>query len=117
MPPLSPLVLSDPPAANGTCAGLLPDPPLLTATDNNNNGLPDGEGGGILVSPPPASESASSGLDLGQTIGVAVGCSLAVVLLVAALGFLVLKRGRRKGPSATNEAASGVQLKAESQAT
>ena len=115
--PLPPLVLSDPPAANGACAGLLPDPPLLTATDNNNNGLPDGEGGGILVSPPPASESASSGLDLGQTIGVAVGCSLAVVLLVAALGFLVLKRGRRKGPSATNEAASGVQLKAESQAT
>ena len=117
MPPLSPLVLSDPPAANGACAGLLPDPPLLTATDNNNNGLPDGEGGAwiFLVSPPPASESASSGLDLGQTIGVAVGCSLAVVLLVAALGFLVLKRGRRKGPSATNEAASGVQLKAETQ--
>ena len=64
MPPLSPLVLSDPPAANGACAGLLPDPPFLTATDNNNNGLPDGEGSaagsgggeggaGILVSPPP----------------------------------------------------------------
>ena len=113
--PLSPLVLSDPPAANGACAGLLPDPPLLTATDNNNNGLPDGEGGGILVSPPPASESASSGLDLGQTIGVAVGCILAAVLL-GALGLFVLKRGRRKGPSATNEAASGVQLKAETQA-
>ena len=162
MPPLSPLVLSDPPAANGACAGLLPDPPLLTATDNNNNGLPDGDG-----SPPSqcscsedavqaaqeavqakqeaiqakqdaeqakqaaatlmeeyerrklsaaATESASSGLDLGQTIGVAVGCSLAVVLLVAALGLFVLKRGRRKGPSATNEAASGVQVKAESQA-
>ena len=63
-----------------------------------------------------ALESASSGLDLGQTIGVAVGCSLAVVLLVAALGLFVLKRGRRKGPSATNEAASGVQLKAETQA-
>ena len=163
------MVLSDPPAANGACAGLLPDPPLLTATDNNNNGLPDGDG-----SPPSqcscsedavqaaqeavkakqeavqakqeaiqakqdaeqakqaaatlmeeyerrklsaaATESASSGLDLGQTIGVAVGCSLAVVLLVAALGLFVLKRGRRKGPSATNEAASGVQLKAESQA-
>ena len=30
-----------------------------------------------------ALESASSGLGLGQTIGVAVGCSLAVVLLVA----------------------------------
>ena len=57
-----------------------------------------------------ALESASSGLDLGQTIGVAVGCSFAVVLLVA-LGLFVLKRGRRKGPSATNEAASGVQLK------
>ena len=170
------MVLSDPPAANGACAGLLPDPPLLTATDNNNNGLPDGDG-----SPPSqcscsedavqakeeavqakqeavqakqeviqakqeaiqakqdaeqakqaaatlmeeyerrklsaaALESASSGLGLGQTIGVAVGCSLAVVLLVAALGLFVLKRGRRKGPSATNEAASGVQLKAESQA-
>ena len=62
-----------------------------------------------------ASESASSGLSLGQTIGVAVGCSLAVVLLVA-LGLFVLMRGRRKGPSATNEAASGVQLKAETQA-
>jgi len=62
-----------------------------------------------------ASESASSGLSLGQTIGVAVGCSLAVVLLVA-LGLFVLMRGRRKGPSATNEVASGVQLKAESQA-
>ena len=61
-----------------------------------------------------ASESASSGLSLGQTIGVAVGCSLAVVLLVA-LGLFVLMRGRRKGPSATNEAASGVQLKAETQ--
>ena len=57
-----------------------------------------------------ALESASSGLGLGQTIGVAVGCSLAVVLLVA-LGVFVLKRGRHKGPSATNEAASGVQLK------
>ena len=57
-----------------------------------------------------ALESASSGLGLGQTIGVAVGCSLAVVLL-GALGLFVLKRGRRKGPSATNEAASGVQLK------
>ena len=57
-----------------------------------------------------ALESASSGLSLGQTIGVAVGCSFAVVLLVA-LGLFVLKRGRRKGPSATNEAASGVQLK------
>ena len=31
-----------------------------------------------------------------------------------ALGLFVLKRGRRKGPSATNEAAAGVQLKAES---
>ena len=59
-----------------------------------------------------ALESASSGLGLGQTIGVAVGCSLAVVLLVAqTLGLFVLKHGRRKGPSATNEAASGVQLK------
>ena len=58
-----------------------------------------------------ALESASSGLSLGQTIGVAVGCSLAVVLLVALGVFVVLKRGRRKGPSATNEAASGVQLK------
>ena len=48
-----------------------------------------------------ALESASSGLGLGQTIGVAVGCSLAIVLLVLALGFFVLKRGRRKGPSAT----------------
>ena len=57
-----------------------------------------------------ALESASSGLGLGQTIGVAVGCSLAIVLLVLALGFFVLKRGRRKGPSATNEASSGVQL-------
>ena len=64
-----------------------------------------------------ALESASSGLSLGQTIGVAVGCSLAVVLLVAALGLFVFKRGRRKGPSATNEAASGVQLKAETQAS
>ena len=59
-----------------------------------------------------ALESASSGLSLGQTIGVAVGCSLAVMLL-GALGLFVLKRGRRRGPSATNEAASGVQLKAE----
>ena len=59
-----------------------------------------------------ALESASSGLGLGQTIGVAVGSSLAVVLLVAALGLFVLKRGRRKRPSATNEAAAGVQLKA-----
>ena len=59
-----------------------------------------------------ALESASSSLGLGQTIGVAVGCSLAVVLLVAALGLFVLKRGRRKRPSATNEAAAGVQLKA-----
>ena len=57
-----------------------------------------------------ALESASSGLTLGQTIGVAVGCILAAVLL-GALGLFVLKRGRRKGPSATNEAASGVQLK------
>ena len=63
-----------------------------------------------------ASESASSGLSLGQTIGVAVGCSLAVVLLVA-LGLFVLKRGRRKEPSSTNEAASGVQLKGETQAS
>ena len=39
-----------------------------------------------------ALESASSGLGLGQTIGVAVGCSLAIVLLVLALGFFVLKR-------------------------
>ena len=62
-----------------------------------------------------ALESASSGLSLGQTIGVAVGCILAAVLL-GALGLFVLKRGRRKGPSATNEAASGVQLKAETQA-
>ena len=59
--------------------------------------------------------SASSGLGLGQVIGVAVGCSLAVVLLVA-VGLFVLKRGRRRGPSATNEAASGVQLKAATQA-
>ena len=57
-----------------------------------------------------SASSAESGLGLGQTIGVAVGCSLAVVLLVA-LGVFVLKRGGRKGPSATNEAASGVQLK------
>ena len=57
-----------------------------------------------------ALESASSGLSLGQTIGVAVGCILAAVLL-GALGLFVLKRGQRKGPSATNEAASGVQLK------
>ena len=91
------------------------------ATDNNNNGLPDG---GRSSSPPPAappqcpcSEDTVLALDLGQTIGLAVGCSLAVVLLVAqTLGLFVLKRGRRKGPSATNEAASGVQLKAESQA-
>ena len=62
-----------------------------------------------------ALESASSGLGLGQTIGVAVGCILAAVLL-GALGLFVLKRGRRKGPSAINEAASGVQLKAETQA-
>ena len=57
-----------------------------------------------------ALESASSGLSLGETIGVAVGCILAAVLL-GALGLFVLKCGRRKGPSATNEAASGVQLK------
>ena len=63
-----------------------------------------------------ALESASSGLSLGQTIGVAVGCSLAVVLL-GALGLFVLKRGRRKEPSSTNEAASGVQLKGETQAS
>ena len=64
-----------------------------------------------------SASSAESGLGLGQTIGVAVGCSLAVVLLVAqTLGLFVLKHGRRKGPSATKEAASGVQLKAETQA-
>ena len=110
--------LLDPPAANGGCAGLLPVPDcntILAATDNNNNGLPDGSS-----SPPPqcpCSEDTVLALDLGQTIGLAVGCSLAVVLLVAqTLGLFVLKHGRRKGPSATKEAASGVQLKAETQA-
>ena len=38
-----------------------------------------------------ALESASSGLSLGQTIGVAVGCSLAVMLL-GALGLFVLNQ-------------------------
>ena len=62
-----------------------------------------------------ALESASSGLGLGQTIGVAVGCSRRRALGGGAWPF-VLKRGRRKGPSATNEAAAGVQLKAETEA-
>ena len=58
-----------------------------------------------------ALESASSGLSLGQTIGVAVGCSLAVVLL-GALGLFVLKRGRRKEPSSTETAVVGVTMTA-----
>ena len=60
-----------------------------------------------------AADQTPPGLSLGQTIGVAVGCSLAVVAV--ALGLLMLNRGRRKGPSTTNEASSGVQLKGESQ--
>ena len=61
-----------------------------------------------------AADQTPPGLSLGQTIGVAVGCSLAVVAAVA-LSLLMLNRRRRKGPSTTNKASSGVQVKGESQ--
>ena len=79
--PLSPLVLSDPPAANGACAGLLPDPPLQIATDNNNNGLPDGEG-----------SAAGSGGGGGGGGGGAAGAVVAVILILLILGVLYYKR-------------------------